>query len=155
MFTHLFSYSLILSIETSGASHHRVVQLMQNAAMNGRVNLGIRQIMPVAGEGMPPTSSDGLAPLGGPASAYPASTTASNAANPYPYDVTVERQESEGFGFVIVSSVAKKGLTIGRIIEASPAERCTLLHVGDRLVPLAIVSLVSSLHCIFDHDRIE
>ena len=116
-----------------GASHHRVVQLMQNAAMNGRVNLGIRRMQPSVGERMPATPSDGLAPLGGPASSsYPASTTAPSAANPYPYDVTVERQESEGFGFVIVSSVAKKGLTIGRIIEASPAERCTLLHVGDR-----------------------
>jgi hypothetical protein len=31
----------------------------------------------------------------------------------YPYDVTVTRRESEGFGFVIISSVNKAGSTIG------------------------------------------
>lgn len=32
----------------------------------------------------------------------------------YPYDVTVMRRENEGFGFVIISSVAKAGSTIGK-----------------------------------------
>jgi hypothetical protein len=34
----------------------------------------------------------------------------------YPYDVTVTRRESEGFGFVIISSVNKAGSTIGKKI---------------------------------------
>ena len=102
---------------------------MQNAALNGRVNLGIRRAIPTsAGNSEDPATLDGSSTV----AFLAASTTGSAAACPYPYDVTVERQENEGFGFVIVSSVAKKGLTIGRIIEASPAERCTILHVGDR-----------------------
>jgi atrophin-1 interacting protein 3 (BAI1-associated protein 1) len=87
---------------------------MQNAALNGRVNLGIQRLIPTASAPTPlrPPSQDSV----------------------HPYDVTVTRRENEGFGFVIVSSVAKSGLTIGRIIEASPAERCGQLHVGDRCV---------------------
>lgn len=33
----------------------------------------------------------------------------------YPYDVTVTRQENEGFGFVIISSVSRAGSTIGKM----------------------------------------
>ena len=128
-----------------GASHHRVVQLMQSAAANGCVNLGIRRLVST-----PASGPDGMASAN--ASSDPtgasllASTTASTGAgNPYPYDVTVERRENEGFGFVIVSSVAKKGLTIGRIIEASPAERCNILHVGDRFASLTPFLALSTL----------
>ena len=31
----------------------------------------------------------------------------------FPYDITVNRRENEGFGFVIISSVTKSGSTIG------------------------------------------
>jgi len=31
----------------------------------------------------------------------------------YPYDVTLNRQEHEGFGFVLVSSNTKSGATVG------------------------------------------
>ena len=34
----------------------------------------------------------------------------------FPYDVTVTRNEREGFGFVIISSVTKSGSTIGEFI---------------------------------------
>jgi hypothetical protein len=34
----------------------------------------------------------------------------------YPYDVTVTRRETEGFGFVIISSVTKSGATLGEFI---------------------------------------
>jgi len=37
----------------------------------------------------------------------------------YPYDVTVTRRESEGFGFVIISSVNKAGSTIGENVILS------------------------------------
>jgi len=52
----------------------------------------------------------------------------------YPFDVTVERRENEGFGFVIISSVSSAGSTIGQIIGGSPAERCRRLHIGDRIL---------------------
>lgn len=32
------------------------------------------------------------------------------------YDITVQRQENEGFGFVIISSVNKAGSTIGNTV---------------------------------------
>ncbi|PVD24617.1 hypothetical protein C0Q70_15101 [Pomacea canaliculata] len=97
------------------SSHHRVVQLMTNAALNGHVTLGIRRRL----------------------NAYHDVTSSSQGAQ-YPYDVTVTRRETEGFGFVIISSVTKLGTTlgefIGRILENSPAERCGRLHVGDRIM---------------------
>lgn len=37
--THVDGYSVL------GASHHRVVQLMTNAALNGRVTLSIRRVL--------------------------------------------------------------------------------------------------------------
>lgn len=52
----------------------------------------------------------------------------------YPYDVTVMRREDEGFGFVIISSVTKGVSFIGQIIRESPAERCSRLQVGDRIL---------------------
>ena len=44
------------------------------------------------------------------------------------------RREDEGFGFVIISSVTKGVSFIGQIIRDSPAERCSRLHVGDRIL---------------------
>ncbi|KAL3852402.1 hypothetical protein ACJMK2_016053 [Sinanodonta woodiana] len=63
----------------------------------------------------------------------------------FPYDIIVTRRENEGFGFVIISSVTKSGSTIGRILENSPAERCGMLHVGDRILAVNGVD-ISHLH---------
>ena len=63
----------------------------------------------------------------------------------YPYDVTVTRRETEGFGFVIISSASRSGSTIGRIISGSPAERCGRLHIGDRILAVNRVD-ISTLH---------
>ena len=63
----------------------------------------------------------------------------------YPYDVTVTRRETEGFGFVIISSASRSGSTIGRIITGSPAERCGRLHIGDRILAVNRVD-ISTLH---------
>ncbi|XP_041347543.1 membrane-associated guanylate kinase, WW and PDZ domain-containing protein 1-like isoform X3 [Gigantopelta aegis] len=99
-------------VSVLNTSHRRVVQLMGAAARNGRVTLAIRRWI-------------------GPCSDL--NTTAA-----FPYDVNVTRRETEGFGFVIISSVTKSGTTvgefIGRILENSPAERCGRLHVGDRIL---------------------
>ena len=42
--------------------------------------------------------------------------TANSHGTAYPYDVTVTRRETEGFGFVIISSVTKSGSTLGEFI---------------------------------------
>ncbi|PNF21214.1 hypothetical protein B7P43_G05085 [Cryptotermes secundus] len=104
-------------------SHHHVVQLMGKAAANGHVTLGIRRRIPTQD-----VSSYARADI------Y------------YPYDVTVTRRESEGFGFVIISSVNKAGSTIGRIIEGSPAERCGQLHVGDRILAVNHMDILNLHH---------
>ncbi|XP_035230067.1 membrane-associated guanylate kinase, WW and PDZ domain-containing protein 1-like [Stegodyphus dumicola] len=117
----------IISVDNQivlNTSHHRVVQLMGNAAANGRVTLGLRRGV---------SSVD---------SAYHTRSMESI----YPYDVTVSRQENEGFGFVIISSVSRAGSTIGRIIEGSPADRCGQLHVGDRILAVNGISILNMHH---------
>ena len=42
----------------------------------------------------------------------------------YPYDVLVTRRETEGFGFVIISSISKMGSVIGESIGTYPAAQC-------------------------------
>ncbi|GFY73103.1 membrane-associated guanylate kinase, WW and PDZ domain-containing protein 1 [Trichonephila inaurata madagascariensis] len=104
-------------------SHHRVVQLIGNTAANGKVTLGIRRRI---------SSVD---------SAYTRSMESI-----YPYDVTITRQENEGFGFVIISSVNRAGATIGRIIEGSPADRWGQLRVGDRILAVNGISILNMHH---------
>ncbi|CAH1783197.1 unnamed protein product [Owenia fusiformis] len=111
-----------------GSSHHKVVELMGNASLAGRVSLGIRRKMgPDSPHRVPPMQHE-----------------------TYPYDVTVTRRENEGFGFVIISSVTKAGTTvgesIGRIIENSPAERCGKLHIGDRILAVNGVEIMRMHH---------
>nr|XP_018903603.1 PREDICTED: membrane-associated guanylate kinase, WW and PDZ domain-containing protein 1-like isoform X2 [Bemisia tabaci] len=101
-------------------SHHHVVQLMAKAS---RVTLGIRRRICLPGQDI---QYDTM--------------------NVYPYDVTVKRSENEGFGFVIISSLNKAGSTIGRIIEGSPAERCGQLHLGDHILAVNGVNIMSLHH---------
>ncbi|XP_063370154.1 uncharacterized protein LOC134658400 [Cydia amplana] len=62
--------------------------------------------------------------------------TATGGWSSVPYDVTVTRNEGEGFGFVVISSTNKATSTIGQLIPNSPAARCGLLHVGDTIVAI-------------------
>lgn len=48
------------------------------------------------------------------------------------FDVTLERDASEGFGFVIIS--CGNCALIGRIIDKSPAQRCQRLRIRDRII---------------------
>lgn len=111
-------------ISVINSTHQRVVLLMTNAGSTGRVTLGLRRRILVSGE----TSYNGMSEV---------------------YDVTVNRRETEGFGFVIISSVTKSGSVIGefigRILENSPAERCGRLHVGDRILAVNGVD-ISYMH---------
>ncbi|XP_035392099.1 membrane-associated guanylate kinase, WW and PDZ domain-containing protein 1-like isoform X3 [Electrophorus electricus] len=180
-----------------GKSHQLVVQLMQQAAKQGHVNLTVRR---KSGYGVCKGEADVPA---SPASSHHSSTQAPSLAEEkrtpqgsqnslntvssgsgstsgigsggggggsgvvavapaalQPYDVEIRRGESEGFGFVIVSSVSRPdaGTTfagntcvamphkIGRIIEASPADRCGKLKVGDRILAVNSCSITNKSH---------
>ncbi|XP_031423338.1 membrane-associated guanylate kinase, WW and PDZ domain-containing protein 1b isoform X10 [Clupea harengus] len=179
-----------------GKSHQLVVQLMQQAAKQGHVNLTVRRktgfgVAKVDGE-VPPSpasshhssnhapslteekrtpqgsqnslntvssgsgSTSGIGSGGG--AGGPGTAVVNTAVQPY--DVEIRRGESEGFGFVIVSSVSRPeaGTTfagnacvamphkIGRIIEGSPADRCGKLKVGDRILAVNSCSITNKSH---------
>ena len=88
-------------VSVLGASHHSVVQLMARSAAAGRVRLSIRR--PIYGSVVPPAESD-LVP-----------SPRHSPSNLVPLHVTLRRQPSEGFGFVIVSSTSKSGAQIGTL----------------------------------------
>lgn len=129
------------------ASHKQVVQLVNAAATRGHVNLVLhRRLYP-----MPPPSLN----------ACSANIPWSHENSPLPvphvpamnlptygntFDVTVNRKENEGFGFVIISSVNKVGSTIGRLIDDSPAERCGKLRVGDFIVAVNHIDIMHMNH---------
>lgn len=85
------------------ASHRQVVQFMSAAASRGSVVLVLRRRLP------PMSSNHGAI------TDYHPSPTHNPILPPHAqtYDVVVNRNENEGFGFVIISSVNKAGSTIG------------------------------------------
>ncbi|XP_039998824.1 membrane-associated guanylate kinase, WW and PDZ domain-containing protein 2a isoform X2 [Xiphias gladius] len=162
-------------IPVVGKPHRYVIDLMHGAARNGQVNLVIRRRLQAAGETCPENgrspgsvSTQHSSPrsdftYGNSTSAPQApNTCASNAAasdgtsapNTQPSDVIINRKESEGFGFVIISSLNRPEAAttntvphkIGRIIEGSPADRCGKLKVGDRILAVNSQSIVSMPH---------
>ena len=60
----------------------------------------------------------------------------------YRYYVTIERHESEAFGFSIMALTGKSGPKIGRIKDGSPAERCGQLMTGDRVQAVNGISIL-------------
>ena len=60
------------------------------------------------------------------------------------YDVTLFREDSEGFGFVIIS--CGDCALIGRIIEGSPAHRCQRLHIRDRIIAVNGIDITQLTH---------
>jgi len=88
-------------ISVIGASHHSVVQLMARAASAHRVRLTIRRPVYLNN---PPVSEGVGSPSHSPAISVP-------------LHVTLKRQPTEGFGFVIISSASKAGATIGKILH--------------------------------------
>ncbi|XP_044042244.1 membrane-associated guanylate kinase, WW and PDZ domain-containing protein 2a isoform X14 [Siniperca chuatsi] len=163
-------------IPVVGKPHRYVIDLMHGAARNGQVNLVIRRRVQAAGESCP---ENGRSP--GSVSTQHSSprsdftygnstitTQAPNAGmgnttapsdrtstpNTQPSDVIINRKESEGFGFVIISSLNRPEAAatntvphkIGRIIEGSPADRCGKLKVGDRILAVNSQSIVNMPH---------
>ncbi|XP_058244796.1 membrane-associated guanylate kinase, WW and PDZ domain-containing protein 1 isoform X4 [Hemibagrus wyckioides] len=186
-----------------GKSHQLVVQLMQQAAKQGHVNLTVRRktsygvcksegdvppspasshhsstqapslteekrtpqgsqnSLNTVSSGSGSTSGIGSGGGGGSGSAVVPAVVPAVPTALQPYDVEIQRGENEGFGFVIVSSVSRPdaGTTfaagnacvamphkIGRIIEASPADRCGKLKVGDRILAVNGCSITNKSH---------
>ncbi|KAM6896713.1 membrane-associated guanylate kinase, WW and PDZ domain-containing protein 2a isoform 16-T17 [Lycodopsis pacificus] len=165
-------------IPVVGKPHRYVIDLMHGAARNGQVNLVIRRRVQGAGESCPENgrspgsastqhssprsdftyaNSTGAtqAPSAATGNAAAAATSdRTPAANTQPSDVVINRKESEGFGFVIISSLNRPEAAasntvphkIGRIIEGSPADRCGKLKVGDRILAVNGQSIVNMPH---------
>ncbi|XP_035529948.1 membrane-associated guanylate kinase, WW and PDZ domain-containing protein 2a isoform X4 [Morone saxatilis] len=163
-------------IPVVGKPHRYVIDLMHGAARNGQVNLVIRRRVQAAGESCPENGrSPGSvstqhssprsdftygnstittqAPNAGMGNTNTASDRTSTP-NTQPSDVIINRKESEGFGFVIISSLNRPEAAatntvphkIGRIIEGSPADRCGKLKVGDRILAVNSQSIVNMPH---------
>ncbi|KAG7472092.1 hypothetical protein MATL_G00104940 [Megalops atlanticus] len=137
-------------VPVKGKSHKQVLELMTNAARNGQVMLTVRRKVVYAGWGaeeegaqQAPTAVNGSPKM--PRSEGPAQAEQES------YDVTLQRKENEGFGFVILTSKNKPppGVIphkIGRIIEGSPTDRCGRLKVGDRISAVNGQSIVELAH---------
>ncbi|XP_047659981.1 membrane-associated guanylate kinase, WW and PDZ domain-containing protein 2a isoform X9 [Tachysurus fulvidraco] len=163
-------------ISVAGKPHRHVIDLMHVAARTGHVRLTIRRRAQVTGDSCPQNGrspgsvstqhssprSDlnsgnfsnsggcgGVPPNPEPNVALPQPSAASQAS-----DVIIERKETEGFGFVIISSLNRPETAaaaavphkIGRIIEGSPAERSGKLKVGDRILAVNNQSIISMAH---------
>ncbi|XP_040060755.2 membrane-associated guanylate kinase, WW and PDZ domain-containing protein 3 isoform X1 [Gasterosteus aculeatus] len=136
-------------VMVKGRSHKQVLDLMTNAARNGQVMLTIRRkiIYRDATEEealeMAPVLVNGSPKL--PRLPMP------SALDHESFDITLHRRDSEGFGFVILTSKSKPPYgviphKIGRIIEGSPTDRCGLLHVGDRISAVNGRSIIELSH---------
>ncbi|XP_026853263.2 membrane-associated guanylate kinase, WW and PDZ domain-containing protein 2a isoform X4 [Electrophorus electricus] len=165
-------------IPVAGKPHRYVIDLMHGAARNGQVKLTLRRRVQPTGE---PCPQNGRSPgtsstqHSSPRSDFNPGTFSSNSAlvqnsgptvtgsgpldtvpsqNLQASDVIIQRKESEGFGFVIISSLNRPETAttaavphkIGRIIEGSPADRCGKLKVGDRILAVNSQSIVSMAH---------
>lgn len=88
------------------ASHRQVVQLMNAAGSKGQVHLVLRRrIYTNVNEQYVPAVPDYSTNTNYGIPNHPSAQT---------YDIVVNRNENEGFGFVIISSVNKVGSTIGK-----------------------------------------
>uniref|UniRef100_A0AAQ5WX43 Membrane-associated guanylate kinase, WW and PDZ domain-containing protein 1 n=1 Tax=Amphiprion ocellaris TaxID=80972 RepID=A0AAQ5WX43_AMPOC len=163
-------------IPVVGKPHRYVIDLMHGAARNGQVNLVIRRRVQAAGESCPENgrspgsvstqhssprsdftygnSTGTTQPPGTGVGNATAATDGTLTPNTQPSDVIISRKESEGFGFVIISSLNRPEAAatntvphkIGRIIEGSPADRCGKLKVGDRILAVNSQSIVNMPH---------
>ncbi|XP_076261191.1 membrane associated guanylate kinase, WW and PDZ domain containing protein magi [Rhynchophorus ferrugineus] len=132
------------------ASHRQVVQLINAASARGQVSLILRRRVFPPG----PQPSINYSSMAWPIENTPpvmptnhaSQLVVANTHSNSTYDVTVQRSENEGFGFVIISSVNKIGSTIGRLIEDSPAERCGRLRVGDYIVAVNHIDIMHLSH---------
>ncbi|XP_056103482.1 membrane-associated guanylate kinase, WW and PDZ domain-containing protein 2a isoform X12 [Rhinichthys klamathensis goyatoka] len=163
-------------IPVAGKPHRYVIDLMHGAARTGQVKLTVRRRVQPTGEPFPENGrSPGSTQHSSPRSDFNSRMFCNNSAptqnsapsttgssppdtvtnqNLQPSDVTIQRKESEGFGFVIISSLNRPETAaaaavphkIGRIIEGSPADHCGKLKVGDRILAVNHQSIVNMPH---------
>ncbi|XP_074524453.1 membrane-associated guanylate kinase, WW and PDZ domain-containing protein 3 isoform X1 [Halichoeres trimaculatus] len=136
-------------VMVKGRSHKQVLDLMTNAARNGQVMLTVRRKViyrdatEEEAQEMAPVLVNGSPKL--PRIPMPCALDHES------FDITLHRKDTEGFGFVILTSKSKPPLgviphKIGRIIEGSPTDRCGLLHVGDRISAVNGRSIIELSH---------
>uniref|UniRef100_A0A8C5A4K3 Membrane associated guanylate kinase, WW and PDZ domain containing 2b n=1 Tax=Gadus morhua TaxID=8049 RepID=A0A8C5A4K3_GADMO len=151
----------------AGKPHRYVIDLMHAAARNGQVSLTVRRRLLIPGEACPVNgrspgsiSTQHSSPRSDAASGLSTTGPPHVAAPPLEggglqtSDVIIHRKENEGFGFVIISSLNRPENAaiitvphkIGRIIEASPADRCRRLKVGDRILAVNGQSIITMPH---------
>ncbi|CDQ73410.1 unnamed protein product [Oncorhynchus mykiss] len=140
-------------VPVKGRSHKQVLELMTNAARNGQVLLTVRRKLAHTEEDVG-GGQQKVAPAlvnGSPKLLRIEVPTASSPQHPECYNVTLQRKDNEGFGFVILTSKNKPppGVIphkIGRIIEGSPTDRNGQLKVGDRISAVNSQSIVELSH---------
>ncbi|CAK6972921.1 membrane-associated guanylate kinase%2C WW and PDZ domain-containing protein 3-like isoform X1 [Scomber scombrus] len=136
-------------VMVKGRSHKQVLDLMTNAARNGQVMLTVRRKVIYRDatdeeiQEMAPVLVNGSPKL--PRLPMP------SALDHESFDITLHRKDTEGFGFVILTSKSKPPYgviphKIGRIIDGSPTDRCGLLHVGDRISAVNGRSIIELSH---------
>uniref|UniRef100_A0A674EXQ3 Membrane-associated guanylate kinase, WW and PDZ domain-containing protein 3 n=1 Tax=Salmo trutta TaxID=8032 RepID=A0A674EXQ3_SALTR len=138
-------------IMVKGRSHKQVLDLMTNAARNGQVMLTVRRKVIYRGEHSLTEAGLHMAPVLVNGSPRLPRIQMPSVLDHESFDITLHRKDSEGFGFVILTSKSKPPLgviphKIGRIIESSPTDRCGLLNVGDRISAVNGRSIVGLSH---------
>ncbi|WKY04712.1 hypothetical protein Q1695_005597 [Nippostrongylus brasiliensis] len=119
-----------------GVSHAEAVALLEHAAHSKHVKLVVRRARIV--DATRRQSLQGDRPLST-ISTMPSSFSGE-------YDVTLNRNDTDGFGFIVISSLNRNGSTIGQILENSPAEKCGRLKVGDRVVAVNGIDILNLSH---------
>ncbi|XP_056895694.1 membrane-associated guanylate kinase, WW and PDZ domain-containing protein 3a isoform X1 [Takifugu flavidus] len=147
-------------VPVKGKSHKQVLELMTNAARNGQVMLTVRRKL-LASDGdvqeesgqQPQHVASALINTSPkvPRVELPNTVPPAQPSRPERFDVTLQRKDNEGFGFVILTSKTKPppGVIphkIGRIIEGSPTDRLGQLKVGDRISAVNGQSIMELSH---------
>ncbi|KAM4610930.1 membrane-associated guanylate kinase, WW and PDZ domain-containing protein 3a isoform 2-T2 [Polymixia lowei] len=147
-------------VPVKGKSHKQVLELMTNAARNGQVMLTVRRKLAHADgggeeEGSQQPQQVASALVNGspklPRVDAPGASQHPQPTRPECFDVTLNRKDNEGFGFVILTSKNKPppGVIphkIGRIIEGSPTDRTGQMKVGDRISAVNGQSIMELSH---------
>ncbi|MGH0147269.1 UNVERIFIED_CONTAM: hypothetical protein FKN15_047243 [Acipenser sinensis] len=137
-------------VQVKGKSHKQVLELMTNAARSGHVLLTVRRQVFYTDKTSDEERNVTPDPLLNGSPKMPHIEVPSRLQGE-PYEVVLQKKESEGFGFVILTSKNKPppGVIphkIGRVIEGSPTDRCGKLKVGDRISAVNGQSIVDLSH---------
>ncbi|XP_077450006.1 membrane-associated guanylate kinase, WW and PDZ domain-containing protein 2a isoform X2 [Stigmatopora argus] len=150
---------LVDGIPVVGRPHRYVIDLMHAAAHTGQVDMVVKRRKQAAAESCQENgrhsgsaSTQHSSPRSDSTYANSAGTASEGASSGG--DVLIHRKESEGFGFVIISSLNRPEAPaanpvphkIGRIIEGSPADRSGKMKVGDRILAVNGQSIVNMPH---------